>query len=627
MTKLNHTSKSIIDMPSKEQLDKLTRPFSDEELGVLSDDMQSKIDKLIQFFEKSEIDYTKFNPESISEKKAYPNTDQYMYIPGHHNTQKWLQTVKNIYYKEKNGANRVNAIRQATSGWQVTETFDFLNWLKYYEEGAHLKYKFAQLWYENGDPGYFLHVKPDAVKAAPAQVSGTDIDFAKETIADEMPKSEKKQIIEKQRNKIIGRLDSAEKLLRSPDGQIFSGKEFENLLEAIYQLKKKVQMVNKISTSIRIYEDMIVREANILSKKGFTKAADMLYKIAQTPAASGSQATGGNVGDAVPSPTPPDEPTKGSGSAGGLPSVGPGMPEPAGNPPNENSPVSSVIKDTKPKGIVDFLEGMDTAKFTTKEDKMTADSLEVEDAIDVAESSDELLVTEAQAIPPAAMADIPITDSPAPSKLKALPPVSDKPINKSVEKPLEVSEKPLEVSENDIPKSVPVSDFDSKVDAAFANLTVTDVVAKLEDLAKIFKTREIPRQLSIVDMMLDSLGLASYFPSLSEATNKALESNNYISTRVEDILAKLRGSMKTKELDMKGENKEISPEVSGIKENLKTQEDKEKARKQMRKEQEGQDLESKTKETPEVEIEEDLAPSIKPAAPVKPATTPLPPPV
>src|SRR5208282_6852066 len=96
----------------------------------------------------------------------------------------------------------------------------------------------------------------------------------------------KKRIIEKQRQKIIGRLDSAEKLLRSPEGQDFAGTELENLMEAIYSLKKKVQLVNKLSTSTRLYEDMIVREANVLSRRGFVKAANMLYSVAQSPGAS-----------------------------------------------------------------------------------------------------------------------------------------------------------------------------------------------------------------------------------------------------------------------------------------------------------------------------------------------------
>lgn len=625
MTKTKSKSSPIIDMPSKEQLDMATRPYSDEELDV-TPEMQERLNKLMEFFDKSGIDYSKFDPDSIpkldfGKRQAYPNNDQYMYIPGQHNTQKWMQAVREIFAKERNGENRVTSIRRVTSGWNIMETFDFLNWLKFHEAGDHMKYKFAQLWYENGEPGYFLHVKPDPVKEPEQQVSGRDIDFARD---DSNSAAERKQTIEKQRNKIIGRLDSAEKLLRSPDGQVFSGKEFETLLEAIYQLKKKIQMVNKVSTSTRLYEDMIVREANILNRQGFIKAADMLYSVAQTPAASGEQAQGKPGGTNVVSPASPPDPSGAGnpGAPGGLPSVGPGMPQGAPNSatpagvPNETSPT--------PKGISEFLEGMDTAKFSPVEDKATAeDDLEVEDSIDVHDVEDELLVTEAQAAPGAIAPDESITTSPAPAPLDPSPvrapkvtrgPTPDKP---ATEEPLEVTEDDIKPGD-DTPSPI-ASDFDEKVNAVFADITVADVVAKLEDLAKFYKTREAPRQLGLVDMMLDSLGLASYFPSLAEATNKSLESNNYISTRVEDILSKLRGAMVGKNTDLSGGPEPERPEVAGIKNKLKSDDEKEKARKLQRKEQEAAELSNKGKETPEVEIEEDLG------APAPPAKAPAPP--
>jgi hypothetical protein len=135
----------------------------------------------------------------------------------------------------------------------------------------------------------------------------------------------------------------------------------------------------------------------------------------------------------------------------------------------------------------------------------------------------------------------------------------------------------------------------------------------------------MPRQLGIVDMMLDSLGLASLFPSLSEAQNKALEANNYISTRVDDILAKLRGAMAS------AEKSPVAPapereDMAGIRGKLQGDQDKEKARKQMRKEQEAAEMEAPAKETPAVEMGELGAPP--PAAPppvAPPPAAPRPP--
>lgn len=597
--------KAIIDMPSKKQLEEVAlRPYSEEELE-LTPELEEKIEKLMGFFDKAGIPYDKFDPDSLpkldfSDKKAYPNNDQYTHIPGQHDIGKWMKALQTIHYLESKGAGRVPAIRQVVSGWHVLETFDFLNWVKFYGAGDHMKYKYAQLWFEsvapgksmlqNGSPGYFLPIKHDP--AEPAQRQG-DIDFAVAPAPTDVAAEEKKNIIEKQRNKIIGRLDSAEKLLRSQEGHMFAGKEFETLIDAIYQLKKKIHMVNKVSSSTRLYEDMIVREANILVKNGFNKAAEVLYSVAQ--ANNPPPPNTGKKDDAkAPNPPAPAPPGQGQGAAGGLPATGPGSPTTPPDSPNENSPIGK------------FLTNLETGKVTTKDDKQKSDDeLEVEDTIDVADAEDELLVTEAQDMAPPA--------PPAPP----VPPVPDAPPAPATEEPLEVTEDDIAAPPNKETPAPAGSDFDSKVNQVFSNITVADVVAKLEDLAKIFKTREVPRQLGIVDMMLDSLGLASYFPSLSEATNKALESNNYISTRVEDILSKLRGAMSTKEIDLKGGNEEENPAVAGIKNKLQTDEDKEKARKQMRKDQETAELEGKTKETPEVEIEEDLG--APPAAPPKAA--------
>lgn len=601
MGNMNHPKKTQIDMPSNEVLEEVVlRPYDDKDINL---ELEGKVEKLMKFFDQAGIDYDKFNPESIprlnlDRKKAYPNNDPYQNIAGQHDTKKWLEAVKTVYYSERNGSGRIPAIRQATKGWNVMETFDFLNWLKFYESGDYVKYKFAQLWYENGAPGYFLHVKPDPVKESVTEVSGRDIDMARDSASSELSVAEKKDIIEKQRNKIVGRLDSAEKLLRSNDGHLFAGKEFEILLDAIYQLKKKVQMVNKVSTSTRLYDDMIVRQANVLVRDGFVKAAEVLFKVAQ--ANNPPPTNTGTNSKSTLTPTSPAPPGQGSGSVGGLPSMGPGMPQ---NPPESEAN----------NAIGDFLDNLDTGKVTTKDNAQVEDSLEVADiAIDLNED-DDLLITEAQATSPI---DEPITTAPAPSPLN--PATVKAPKTPPVRKPGDEEEN-LEITEDDIPKDQPApggSAFSNKIDAVLKGVSIVDVVSELEDLAKIFKTREIPRRLGLVDMMLDSLGLASFFPSLSEATNKALESNNYISTRVEDILSKLRGALATKDVDLKGGETPDRPDVAGIKGKLQSDEDKEKSRKQMRKDQENVELENKGKETPEVEIEEDLGAPPVPATPL-----------
>lgn len=623
------SKKPIIDMPSKKQLEKATRPYSDEELK-LTPEMEEKMKKLMEFFDTHGIDYGKFAPHFysyITDKKAYPNFDQYQHIAGQHDMKKWMYALKDIHYKQKAGFPYQDAIKRATQGWQKMEIYDFLNWLRYHEEGAHMKYKFAQVWYENGQPGYFLHIKPDAPKEPEPLVDANAVNDAREEAE---RKEEKRQVIEKQRAKIIGRLDSAEKLLRSQEGQEFAGGELENLMEAIYSLKKKVQLVNKLSVSTRLYEDMIVREGNVLKRNGFVKAAEVLYSLAQTPGQAGEDAKGTDAPGAVPPAAPPADPSGSGnpGAPGGLPAQPPGTPSvqtPVGGDQNKDQP--PVTKSNAP-GIDQFIHNMNVGNKTTDVTKSEDDELEVHD------NEDELMVTEAQVAPPvappgppaAALEDVPMTDAPPPERN---PPafIPDAAPKDPVTPGTPATEEPLEVTEDDIkpggdqPEPA-ASNFDSRVDEAFKTLTIGDVVAKLEDISKSYKTREMPRQLGIVDMMLDSLGLASLFPSLSEAQNKALEANNYISTRVDDILAKLRGAMASAEKSPVAPSPERE-DMAGIRGKLQSDQDKEKQRKQMRKEQEAAELEGggkEGKETPAVELGELGAPAAPaPAAPPPPA--------
>ena len=544
-------------------------------------EVQSRLKSIEKFYGNYDINtYDNLALKS----KAYPNFESHYPIDSPRDTNKWLNAIQTIYYKEKNGLERSEALSHVINSWEDMEKLDFLSWLKFYEEGTHLKYKTAQdqNWYTGTAPGYFL-----PVTKKPTSFSN---DFQEAKDSEETSTFEKKQIIEKQRQKIIGRLDSTEKLLRSEDGQLFAGKEFEMLLEIIYQLKKKIQMVNKKSASTKLYEDLIVREANVLNHNGFYKAAEVLYKLSAFPASS-----------------PPAPPTNVSGSPTTVPSAAAGNSPPGNDPPNLlKSPSKENVAD---EGMKDFLNGL-------KGGNLSDEVLKIDDCLEVNDLDSDLIV-EAQ-VTPAVDNDVKPTPSPSPAQ-----PSQD------VKVPIK-SDDDLEVTEDQ--SDAPAQDFDNLIDVAFANLKVDDIVAKLEDLAKIFKNREVPRQLSIVDMMLDKLGISSFFPSLAEATNKALESNQYVLTRVEDILAKLRGTMHaTKEVDLTSSNETPpAPEVAELQKRLKEDSDKEKEKKQLRKKLEDKSLQEKSveKETPEIEIEEGLSEPVNisetPTSPQPPAPVPAP---
>lgn len=102
----------------------------------------------------------------------------------------------------------------------------------------------------------------------------------------------------------------------------------------------------------------------------------------------------------------------------------------------------------------------------------------------------------------------------------------------------------------------------------FSGKTVQDVIDLLQPLAKTLNDRDLVRKLSMADMMLDSMNMASFFTELGEATAKGLELSTYVGTRLDKIINKLKGGVKNKsaevpEIDMgefskeKGNEKEM----------------------------------------------------------------------
>jgi hypothetical protein len=132
---------------------------------------------------------------------------------------------------------------------------------------------------------------------------------------------------------------------------------------------------------------------------------------------------------------------------------------------------------------------------------------------------------------------------------------------------------------------VPDDNTDDIIDAALKNVTIDDVVSRLEMLVSVYNQREISRQLAILDIMMDRLGLASFFPALGEAMSKALEANQYIGNRLEGILGKVKGSVGVPDANkwIEPTPEKPNPQTAGIQQRLQQQEDEEEKRKEMRK--------------------------------------------
>lgn len=471
---------------------------------------------------------------------AYPN-DNYEQIYGQYDLNKWIAAVKDLVSLESSGYTKSDALNSATQNWDSTEKYNFLNWLKFYQEEQHLKYKTAQQWYNSNDPGYFLPLAnpPKFKSSAPPSYQ----DAMQSDDHDLISPQEKKRIIENQRKKIIGRLDSIEKLLRSDEGQLLSGDdEFDNLIGSIYDLKRKINRLNKRTASVKTYEDILILETNKLSKLGFYTAAgflkkaagEMLNDIAKTDKTT-DKTLPENQGIDAAEPASQEDKTQEDPKELPLPATPPAPTQSVGNPgqiPSENPQASGAPNNTPDlsKGLSEFLDNLETGSFTAKED--LNDINDIDDELEIQadwNDEDELIIYAQEALTPAAK------------------PTGDL-INKNVVNPATNNVVPAQQKKSlpadpDQPVKLPNSNLvDELLNTALKDITIEDVIAKLQEIDKIFKTREIPRQLTLVDMMLSKLGLSSYFDNLAESINKSYDSNQYISGRISEILNVLNSS-------------------------------------------------------------------------------------
>jgi len=545
---------------------------------------------------------------------AYPNYNEFIPPSPSYDLGKWMNAMKDIYIKVHLGANKSESINAITNDWDHMEKVSFLDWMKYYESGDQNKYKKAykmaqHSYYVNDALNYFVPNPPKPpsplmnVNEQIAQVPQQATQAITQKPA-EVNQEDKRKIIEDQRRKILGRLNSAEKLLSSHQGQIFAGPDFERLLSAIYELKKQIQTVNKITLSAQTCVDLIVRQANILRRQGFRQASEFMVKLAQnTPGdfnmnlgdvpAGGSQPQGGgNLANNTPSPDSMESPP-------------PAGMEPG--PEDSNDPLNG--------GMAGFMSNMSGGGITLfdndKKDKANVDDDAniAEDEVDLGDEDDVLLdqevlpddnelVVEAQAAQPTPPVPDAAKEPVAPGAGGDLqvesPPENATP--DAAQAPAPEAKSPAQMDAEEVK-----SDIDNIIDSAFANLTVMDVIKKLEDVNKIFRTREISRQLAIVDVMLGRMGLAPYFPQLGEATTKQLEANQYCLSRIEDILSKLRGTQQTGEIDLTHEDQPKNEGATQIAQNLEQSEQKDKAKKEMKRQLEDNQMMSKLKPQPEVE--------------------------
>lgn len=434
------------------------------------------------------------NSETIK-KEAYPQGVETVHIKPPYNLTNWVNSMREIYAFKTRGMDGQAAFNKVTENWATMEKKDFKHWLDFYESNSHLSYKMAnKLYYDFGGA-------PAPVGYQQLSSNVPNMPFAEGDVQNTKQEKLEDTITEKIKQ-LIGRLNSAEKIYTSNDFKNLLGDEHEAWLATLHQLKRKIQTSSLKNAST--IDDLIERFANQLQHKGLVKTAAAIVKFAQMapPGDMGlfdSQLPGGDMG-------------------------GP-MGDPMGTGDEDlNDPDAAMDK---------FMENIgarpdkNRKKFEKKkEEENKNDANDIDDA-EIVVSEENYYIDKRAQLPPAP------TPKPTP---EPIPEPIPTPLPTSDASPLPTLDKP-EISNRDKRDII-----DDKIDQALKDITIKDVIIKLEGLAQLYKNRPLATELNKVDFMMNSLGIASYFPNMAEAIKSALDSNQYVLTRIEDVLAKLRGA-------------------------------------------------------------------------------------
>ena len=543
----------------------------------------------------------------MKNKESYLHDESGSAMDNPYNVSKWMETMNSLYSRANSGEDWANSFAQVTSGWNKEEINHFKRWLSFYQQQSHLKYKTAQLtnkfYLENGGT-----VTPLDINQLRASLPTPVPDMSSFEVTDTLDKAkedkEKAESIDKFRRAIIGRINSAKKLLSNPDLQKYLKENklnVQQLFGTLTGLEGELATVHVRNANSSIFEDLLYKRANQLKRNGLHKEAEMLVSLGQASSAvpnpMGAPVTnpadaagpGQPIGTNKPSTSAANPPPPPSSPKPPLPPVVPPPPSPSPSVPSvppvppsgEAAPKPDSKQPTENKdnedALIKFRKLMSGIKDVSEDSSSVNDENYSKDSITVYDSDDYdgVIIRRAQAVPAAALP----TPNMAPRRqvappAHALAPAPTSPVIK-------------------IPSGQELATDSEKLKAdpfeyALSNIKISDIIARLEAIASMFKNREIARQLSIIDLMMDRAGIASFFPSLAEAMNKSLEANQYCQTRIEDILAKLRGSLQSpiaESFDLAGDDEpEVSESMEEVQKKLEREEKRERAEKERRKE-------------------------------------------
>ncbi len=524
--------------------------------------------------------------KDLMDKAAYPEGGGGKFVPPPYNLTKWVQASARLHTMMHSVSPKMgftNAFDQVTQGWEPDEVENFQFWLRFYGSGEENKYKLAQMQIPfnqlrsqlpqgSGIPGVPATIQtssPGNPHPDPSRQIQRRPDSPQQLQA-------LRERIENQRQKIISRLNAAEKLLTTPEGQMFCGNELEDSLKILHELKLKIQTAQKISVSSTLFEDFIYRTGNLLRAYGKKDLGNFFIKVAQT----------GDVPPIDDYPTPdavgpgqaaPPSPENVAGGPVDFLEGDTAPPMEGGNtpPPTPADEAPEEPKDEKERESAAKKPTKDTVQLFFKALKEPELNYTSDGALPKKKSSADIEVF-AQALLPGQQAATPLP-VPAAAAVPAPPPQ------------IQVSAPPQEVEEMVVTDTPDRMQVDEVLEEVLSSVTIEDVLERVEEVEAEYKRRETARKLSIIDLMMNRLGIGGFFPSLGESMGKALEANQYIGTRLEDIASRIRAAVE--EIDTSTERPQfLTPESRALRSELNKQDEIADLRREKRREKEDKKL-------------------------------------
>lgn len=219
------------------------------------------------------------------QKVAYPNVSGVVGL----NTQpkrdvsKWIEALGEIHHAISEGEDQETAKKRITEGWDPMAKLNFDAWTRYYEHNDHEKYAMRK----TADPCFNAPMHQFALDWLPKKEEEAEQEIAPPQQPpielDEKPRRpgrprKKTRTPEDSRRALIGRLDSADKLLRE-FASVWPAGTWNRLHAILSDLKREIMMLKSEATMT----DCIIRTANRWGRAGFLEGADFLMKIAQPP--------------------------------------------------------------------------------------------------------------------------------------------------------------------------------------------------------------------------------------------------------------------------------------------------------------------------------------------------------